>query len=96
MSEQWLRAFAHCFVVLLHEFIICDYLLMGELIQAHVICLHLISLLVCDSGVIYSNLTSYLICRVIIVNVAGWCLLEVLSHLKMLWQGPELFLIHVL
>ena len=90
MGEQWPRAFAHCFAVLLHEFFICDYLLMGKLIQAHVICL-----LVWGTGLIYSSLTRH-ICRVLFVDVARWCILEVLSHLKMLRQSPELFLVHVL
>ena len=100
MGEQWLRTFAHCLYVLLEYFIVRDYLLVGKFVQAHMICMHLIIWLVCETWVIKSSLTCHVCGRVLrgmlVVDVTRWCLLEVMSHLKMLWQGSELFLVHVL
>ena len=74
------------------NFIVCDYLLVGKFVRAHG--LHQIILLVYSTRVVKSSVTNQVLRRDIIVDVTRCCLLECLS-MKMFWQGPELFLIHV-
>ena len=70
VGKQWPRAFAYCLIVLIQDFIVCDYLLMWQFVRTHIVRLCLNILLVWDSGVSKSGVARQVRGRDLVVDVA--------------------------